>query len=169
MTSNQPYLLRAYYQWIVDNDCTPHIAVDAQVNGVDVPIEHVKDGQIVLNIAPLACGDLQISDDWVSFSARFSGVARRLSFPTAAVLAIFARENGAGTMFMRQNDAQGASTDTAIQASPKPPVKAAPAELDRVSDTASEGDPGSVPPSSDPSEPTPLKKPKGKPTLTVVK
>lgn len=100
MTPNQPYLLRAFYEWIVDNQLTPHIVVDAKVDGVDVPQEHVKDGQIILNISPTACGELLIQNDWVSFKARFSGVARELFVPVPAVLAIFARENGAGTVFM---------------------------------------------------------------------
>ena len=161
MTSNQPYLLRAYYQWIVDNNCTPHIAVDAQVNGVDVPDEHVKDGQIVLNIAPQACADLQISDDWIAFSARFSGVTRRLTFPTGAVVAIFSRENGAGTMFVQKNDAPPASTDTVSQAGPKSAATSPQGDLDGPNDTGNGGDLGSGQ--------TPVKKPKGKPTLTVVK
>jgi|GEM_PF-56459 len=102
MTPNQPYLLRAFYEWIVDNKLTPHIVVDATIDGVDVPTEHVKDGQIILNISPSACGDLLIQNDWVTFKARFSGVARELFVPVTAVLAIFARENGAGTVFMEE-------------------------------------------------------------------
>ena len=100
MTPNQPYLLRAFYEWIVDNDLTPHIVVNATLEGVDVPTEHIKDGQIVLNISPTACGELLIQNDWVSFKARFSGMSRELFVPVPAVLAIFARENGAGTVFM---------------------------------------------------------------------
>lgn len=102
MTPNQPYLLRAFYEWIVDNQLTPHIVVDATIDGVDVPSEHVKDGQIILNISPSACGDLMIQNDWITFKARFSGVARELFVPVSAVLAIFARENGAGTVFMEE-------------------------------------------------------------------
>lgn len=100
MTPNQPYLLRAFYEWIVDNDLTPHIVVNAMLEGVDVPTEHIKGGQIVLNISPSACGELLIQNDWISFKARFSGVARELFVPVPAVLGIFARENGAGTVFM---------------------------------------------------------------------
>lgn len=102
MTPNQPYLLRAFYEWIVDNELTPHIVVDATIEGVDVPVEHVKDGQIILNISSSACAELLIQNDWVSFKARFSGVSRELFVPVPAVLAIFARENGAGTVFMEE-------------------------------------------------------------------
>jgi len=108
MTPNQPYLLRAFYEWIVDNDLTPHIVVNATLEGVDVPTEHIKDGQIVLNISPTACGELSIQNDWVSFKARFSGMSRELFVPVPAVLAIFARENGAGTVFMDE-ETQGDS------------------------------------------------------------
>ena len=116
MTPNQPYLLRAFYEWIVDNDLTPHIVVNATLEGVDVPTEHIKDGQIVLNISPTACGELLIQNDWVSFKARFSGMSRELFVPVPAVLAIFARENGAGTVFMDE-ETQGDSAqqpDTGI-------------------------------------------------------
>ncbi len=99
MTSNQPYLLRAFYDWIVDNDLTPHLVVDATMSGVQVPQEHIKDGQIVLNVSPTACAKLAISNVDVTFEARFGGVARSLVVPCAAVQAIYAKENGAGTLF----------------------------------------------------------------------
>lgn len=112
MTPNQPYLIRAYYEWIVDNDLTPHLAVDAQQEGVEVPREHVKDGQIILNVSPSACGDMQMGNEWIMFNARFSGASRRLIVPVTAVLAIFARENGAGTVFMQPNEQEQASDDS---------------------------------------------------------
>ena len=99
MTSNQPYMLRAFYEWIVDNNLTPYIVVDANVPGTQVPVEHVRDGQIVLNVSPSACGKMQMNNEDVSFEARFGGVARVLNVPTRAVLAIYAKENGAGTVF----------------------------------------------------------------------
>ena len=99
MTSNQPYLLKAFFDWIVDNDLTPYIVVDATNNLVDVPQEFVKDGQIVLNISPSACVNFYLDKDGLSFQARFSGQPRSLSMPCEAVLAIYARENGAGTVF----------------------------------------------------------------------
>lgn len=99
MTSNQPYMLRAFYEWIVDNNLTPYIVVDANVPGTEVPQEHIRDGQIVLNISPAACAKLQLGNVDISFEARFGGVARVLNVPCRAVLAIYAKENGAGTVF----------------------------------------------------------------------
>lgn len=99
MGPNRPYLLRAFYQWLLDNECTPHLVVNAELPGVQVPYEHVKDGQIVLNIAPHAIGDIEMSNERVMFSARFGGKPFQLIIPMAAVMAIYARENGAGTMF----------------------------------------------------------------------
>lgn len=114
MTPNQPYLIRAYYEWIVENDLTPHLAVDAQQDGVEVPREHIKDGQIILNVSPTACGDMQMGNEWIMFNARFSGASRRLIVPVSAVLAIFARENGAGTVFMPPNEQDQASDDSIV-------------------------------------------------------
>jgi len=99
MGPNRPYLLRAFYQWLLDNECTPHLVVNAELPGVQVPFEHVKDGQIVLNIAPHAIGDIEMSNERVMFSARFSGKPFQLIIPMAAIMAIYARENGAGTLF----------------------------------------------------------------------
>jgi len=99
LTARRPYLLRAFYEWLLDNDLTPHLVVDINLPGVMVPLEYARDGQIVLNIAPRAVGNLELGNDEVRFSARFGGVPRQVSVPMAAVLAIYARENGAGTMF----------------------------------------------------------------------
>jgi len=99
MTPRRPYLLRAFYEWLVDNDLTPHLVVAATLPGVRVPQEFVQDGQIILNVAPRAVGNLQLGDDEVTFSARFSGRPHTVIVPLYAVQAIYARENGAGTMF----------------------------------------------------------------------
>ncbi|ELW9443620.1 ClpXP protease specificity-enhancing factor [Pluralibacter gergoviae] len=99
LTPRRPYLLRAFYEWLLDNQLTPHLVVDVTLPDVRVPMEYARDGQIVLNIAPRAVGNLELSNDEVRFSARFGGVPRQVSVPLAAVLAIYARENGAGTMF----------------------------------------------------------------------
>ncbi len=99
MTPRRPYLLRAFYDWLVDNDLTPHLVVDATLPGVKVPMEFVSDGQIILNIAPRAVGNLELGNEAVSFNARFSGRPHSVIVPMYAVLAIYARENGAGTMF----------------------------------------------------------------------
>ena len=99
MTPNQPYLLRAFYEWIVDNNLTPYIVVDAHYAGTQVPQEFVQDGQIVLNMSPASTGNLQLGLHNIMFDARFGGVPRNIVVPCPAVLAIYAKENGAGTVF----------------------------------------------------------------------
>ena len=95
----RPYLLRAYYDWLVDNSFTPYLVVDETYLGVNVPVEYVKDGQIVLNLSANATGNLQLTNDFIQFNARFKGVSRELYIPMGAALAIYARENGDGVMF----------------------------------------------------------------------
>ena len=99
MTSNQPYLLRAIHQWILDNDYTPHLLINAQLAGVEVPVQSVQNGQIVLNIAPHAISNLLMDNEAVSFSARFSGVVQSIYVPVEAIRAIYASENGEGMVF----------------------------------------------------------------------
>ncbi len=91
--------MRALYEWIVDNDCTPYVLVDATVADVIVPSQFVKDGQIVLNISPGAVMELNISNQAVSFNGRFGGVATDVYVPVSAVIGIYARENGQGMVF----------------------------------------------------------------------
>lgn len=104
MTSSRPYLARAIYEWILDNGCTPYVLVDATLPGVQVPTSFVKEGRIVLNIAPTATSGLLISDQELSCSARFGGVAMELRVPVAGLLGIYARENGRGMMFEVESD-----------------------------------------------------------------
>ena len=99
MTPSRPYLMRGLYEWILDNDCTPYVLVDASIVGVQVPTEHVKNGQIVLNISPGAVRDIVIDNDAMHFNARFGGVPQNIYVPIMAVLAIYARENGQGMVF----------------------------------------------------------------------
>jgi len=99
MTSNRPYLLRALYEWILDNGLTPHVLVDVAYPGVDAPVELAQQGKLVLNIGPAAVQGLDLGDDALGFGARFGGRARQVHVPVAAVLAIYARENGQGMMF----------------------------------------------------------------------
>ena len=105
MTSSRPYLVRAMYQWIADNGMTPHLLVDVAVEGVQVPTEHVQNGKIILNIAPMAVTGLLLGDAEVTFSARFSGQAMNLHIPIDAVLAVYAKENGQGMMFSEDDGA----------------------------------------------------------------
>lgn len=115
MTSSRPYLLRALYEWIDDNQLTPHLLVDAMIDGVIVPTQYVEDGRIVLNISSHATHELHMGNDAVSFSARFSGVDTSVYVPMQAILAIYARENGQGMMFA---DEDGGSDDTPPDGSP---------------------------------------------------
>lgn len=99
MTSSRPYLVRALYEWIVDNECTPHLLVNTDYPGVQVPDGFASDGQIVLNVAPGAVRHLQMDNQSIRFEGRFGGVPHSLHVPSAAVMAIYARENGQGMVF----------------------------------------------------------------------
>ena len=119
MTSSRPYLVRAMYQWIVDNGMTPHLLVNAESQDCMVPTGHISDGKIVLNIAPMAVQGLTLGDDEVSFSARFSGKAESILVPVTAILAVYARENGQGMMFS-DDDQPAHSSDSGSDDGPEP-------------------------------------------------
>lgn len=104
MTSSRPYLLRAIYQWIVDNGLTPHILVNAEDEQVQVPRQYVEQGKIILNIAPMAVHGLTLGNEDVTFNARFGGTPMDIYVPMGRVLAIYARENGQGMMFGEDED-----------------------------------------------------------------
>lgn len=104
MTSSRPYLIRALYQWIVDNGLTPYLLVDAESPDLVIPREFVQDGKIVLNVAPMAVQGLILADDLISFNARFSGSSMDLSIMVSSVLAVYAKENGQGMMFGEEAD-----------------------------------------------------------------
>lgn len=142
MISNRPYMIRAMFQWIVDNHWTPHVQVDANYPGVVVPQQYVQDGVIVLNIHPDAVRELQMDNHLFRFKARFQGVEQQIFFSPDAVLAIFARENGQGMPF---------------------PPEAYPEEME---DSASAVDDVSETTESNTAEP---KKASKKPHLTIVK
>ncbi len=99
MTPSRAYLLRALHEWILDNNSTPHMVVDATICGVMVPERFISDGQIVLNIAPSAVQSLSLGDDAVEFNARFGGVPMHVYVPILAVMAIYAKESGEGMGF----------------------------------------------------------------------
>jgi len=99
MTSSRPYLVRAMYQWIVDNGMTPHLLVNAELDECIVPVAHISEGKIILNIAPMAVQGLTLGDEEVTFNARFNGKAESILVPVTAILAVYARENGQGMMF----------------------------------------------------------------------
>ena len=99
MTSHRPYMIRALNEWILENNCTPYILVNAFEKDVQVPQHYVKDGQIVLNISPAAVQDMHITNEAVSFNGRFGGIPTEVYVPTAAIMGIYARENGQGMIF----------------------------------------------------------------------
>ncbi|MDA0226054.1 MAG: ClpXP protease specificity-enhancing factor [Proteobacteria bacterium] len=101
--ATKPYLLRALYEWCVDNGYTPHLAVKVD-SRTQVPAEFVRDGEITLNIAPTAVHRLQLGNEVVEFSARFAGVARQISVPIQNVQALYARETGHGMTFEVEPD-----------------------------------------------------------------
>jgi stringent starvation protein B len=123
-TSTKPYLLRAVYEWCVDNGYTPQISVVIDER-TRVPAEHVRDGEIVLNIGPLAANRLKMGNETIECSARFSGVAKDLVIPVAAVTAIFARETGQGMSFEREKEPANADAapDRGAVPDPKDPQK----------------------------------------------
>lgn len=99
MTSNRPYLIRALYEWLVDNELTPYLLVDANRESVNVPMRYVEEGRIVLNVSPNAVRDLTLGNELIAFEARFGGTAHAISLPPEAVLGVYARENGKGMLF----------------------------------------------------------------------
>lgn len=144
LTSTKPYLLRAFYEWINDNNCTPYLIINANYEDVQVPTQYVDEGRIVLNISETAVRSLQMTNDSIEFDARFGGVAMTVYAPIGAVMAIYAHENGRGMVFSEEEAFSGAEP------------QAAPA--DTLDDSGEDDD---MPP------PRPLGG--GKPTLRIVK
>lgn len=115
MTSSRPYLIRALYEWIVDNGMTSLILVDATADGVEVPQAFVDNGKIILNVSMTAVQGLELGDTFISFKGRFSGAVQHVVVPVSAVQAIYARETSAGMMFPEEDEEPGvtAGEDTA--------------------------------------------------------
>jgi stringent starvation protein B len=136
--STKPYLLRALYEWCTDNGYTPHIAVRVD-NQTRVPRQFVRDNEIVLNISFEATSQLQMGNEWIEFSARFSGKSHKIEVPIANILAIYARENGQGMAFPVES-AGGEAQDSGADAEPadETDVPAAPraVETSSAADTA---------------------------------
>jgi stringent starvation protein B len=126
MTPSRPYLLRAIYDWLIDNEQTPYLLVDAHAEDVVVPMEHVQDGKIILNVSMTATRDLELNNEGVSFSARFGGKPMMVNVPIMASLALYSKENGRGMMFPEEGsegDPQpsGPSDKPDIDDAPKKP------------------------------------------------
>jgi stringent starvation protein B len=125
-TSRRPYLIRAIFDWAVDNGLTPHVVVAANVDGVEVPAQHVSDGKIILNISPRAVQGLVIDNESIRFTARFGGQPFHVNAPPRAVLAIYAKESGEGVVF---GDVESPGEGTPA---PEPPKPAGPAAKSRT-------------------------------------
>ncbi|MDJ0657608.1 MAG: ClpXP protease specificity-enhancing factor [Xanthomonadales bacterium] len=115
MTPSRPYLIRALYDWITDNNLTPHILVDAEVEGVMVPNSAVNDGKVTLNIGPTAVKHLVLGNNRIEFEARFQGISQSVVLPVMSVMALYARENSQGMMFPPEN---GEDEDSAESSRP---------------------------------------------------
>ncbi len=141
LPSTKPYLLRALYEWCCDNGFTPYLAVAVDRRS-RVPMEFVRDGQIVLNISPDATNRLQMGNDLVTFQARFGGQARDISVAVECVAAIYARENGAGMAFevdelddqsaSQGQDAPAVAQDVEPEPPANPPAKPGRPHLQRI-------------------------------------
>lgn len=120
LTSTKPYLIRALYEWITDNECTPYVIVNAEATDVEVPRQYIEDGRIILNVSEDAVRDLQVTNEFLEFNARFNGVATQVYAPVPAILAIYAQQNGHGMVFsdedgLDQTPPEGSKVKKAIK------------------------------------------------------
>lgn len=120
MTSSKSYMIRALHEWITDNHKTPYMVVNVNVDNIKVPLQYAENGKIVLNISHTAASKLQIDNDYIRFSARFSGALMNVIIPTSAVLAIYAKETGAGMVFEQESGDSG---------NPRPPPPTPPSSF----------------------------------------
>ncbi|WNK21416.1 ClpXP protease specificity-enhancing factor [Halomonas piscis] len=132
--SSRPYLARALYEWLLDNELTPYLVVDATRPGVEVPEQLVQNGQIVLNASPTAVRDFFMENQAIGFSARFSGKPMQIMIPMEALIAVYARENAAGMVFGHEPDLATLDEEASDEASPGDDDARAPA-LTSVSDS----------------------------------
>jgi len=160
-TSTKPYLIRAIYEWCTDNGFTPYVAVFVDAN-TSVPREFVKNNEIVLNVSFDATSGLDIGNEWINFSARFSGVSRKISVPVENVLAIYARENGQGMAFPVERSIPETQAATERENNPPPKLASVDAEAPAA---AQETDT----PEDDPTPPNVPRIGSRKPSLKVVK
>lgn len=153
--SRRPYLIRAIYEWAVDNGLTPHVVVAADAAGVSVPRQFVQDGRITLNLSPMAVQSLHLDQEPMWFSARFQGRPFDVVMPSGAILAVFARENGEGIVF---GEVESSEEQAKVEGKPGLHIVA-----DAGSEPAKAG-------ADDPDEPPPEPpRPRGRGHLRVVK
>lgn len=117
LTPTRPYLARAIYEWICENNLTPYLLVDATKPYTDVPTQFIQDGQIVLNIVPHAVNKLHMSNDSITFSARFGGVSKDIYVPMNALLGLYAKENGQGLFFDPDEYSDAQTPENALESS----------------------------------------------------
>jgi len=161
--STKPYLIRAIHEWCADSGLTPYIAVLADA-GVNVPHEFVKNGEIVLNVSPLATNRLKLGNDVIEFQARFGGVAREVTVPIDKVIAVYARENGQGMAFdVARNIAAGADPLVADTNNAKTLPGPTPMALVPVRAPATTAD------NNEPNDPPPPPRSGDRPKLTRIK
>jgi stringent starvation protein B len=122
MTSNRPYLIRALFDWLLDNALTPHLLVEVEDESTVVPRQFVEDGRIVLNIGPDAVRGLELGNELITFNARFSGTPMDVVVPVSAVLGIYARENGQGMLFPQEELADSPDGLPEDDPEPSPPT-----------------------------------------------
>lgn len=139
LTSNKPYLVRAIYEWLVDNKVTPHIVIFADHPEANVPQQYAEDGKIILNISPSAAQNLLIDNDGISFNARFAGKPFSLFAPIGAVLALYANETGEGMMF----DAEEADNTPPDDTPPDAPISSDLTTVDSTNKSSSKKAKGS--------------------------
>ena len=121
ISSNRPYLIRALYDWLVDNRLTPHMLVDADRDDVIVPEQYIEDGRIVLNISPTAVRDLELGNEFIRFNARFGGAPMDVIVPPAAVLGLYSREQGHGMLFPDEKSERDGDGSNGDDPEPSPP------------------------------------------------
>ncbi|MGB3917201.1 ClpXP protease specificity-enhancing factor [Thiothrix litoralis] len=162
-TPKRPYLLRAFYEWIADNNLTPHIMVDARSDQVQVPRQFVKDGSIVLNVSMTATSNLMMDNDQVTFSARFGGKSVSIWLPMWSIMGIYAKETQDGLHFPPEEYAESMAIPAAEAPAPRP-------SLATVAGTAvTNSDEGSSSDADDGQDEPPPPKPTKRPALRVVK
>lgn len=168
MLSSRPYIARALYEWLIENDNTPYVVVDAMQEDVVVPRQFIQNGQIVLNVAPSAVRDLDISNEMITFNASFSGEPMQVWVPITALVAVYSKENGAGMVFGHEPVIPAPEESDEDEAAPKlesVPKKAQEDKSDTSADVPSAGpDDDNTPPGGGGGRP-----PKGRPALRVVK
>ena len=123
MTPNRPYMIRAINEWLLDNQKTPYILVDADAEGVDVPDQYIDNGKIILNIGPQSVEGLRIENEELTFLARFNGVSQLISIPISSVMAVYAKENGRGMMFKEDEDGSSDPDDNDTKPPTRPTLK----------------------------------------------